>query len=511
MQSMQTLPYRKLINALLVYCLPTVMIGCANDSGIRANVTAIEPTSSDLSQLHLDGNGNWPDSNWIAQFHDPQLERLVSEALAQNPDMQIAQARVLAAQAKAEEYGSARGFSGQANAQISRARLPVAIEPFNANVAGNNLPVDVSINPWATPTGLLAGVNYEFDLWGKKEALQQALKSEQMATALDSEQARLTLTTTLVKLYFQYDYYVAMSDLLKEQIRTYGSIEELADARVNQGLDGDYDRSDTQLKRSALLTQQLTNEQNVTLTQLQLGLLAGAGPDRGFKLQRPALAATSDAVLPAQLPANLLGRRPDIIAARLRIEALQAKAESTRASFYPDINLSALTGLMTTDVASLLSSDAIFASFGPAISLPIFDRGRIRARLKADYANADMAISQYNKTVNQAFGDIVQQLTSISSTDSIIEQQTRAVAAAARIVEIAKTRHERGIGPNKAIMLAKLSMAAETQKLLTLRAQRRTLQVELVRALGGGFSAGQYANVSKPSSSAQSNVARPTP
>jgi NodT family efflux transporter outer membrane factor (OMF) lipoprotein len=465
----------------------TALSGCVDSAGIQPQVAKVE--SSQYESARLAGIGSWPQLNWVKQFNDPQLEQLIADAVAHNPDMHIAQARVRAALAKSEELDSARGFSGRVNAQIGRARLPTAAEPFDANVGGTNVPVDVSFNPWVTPTSLLIGANYEFDLWGEKSALLHALKLEQSAVMVDTEQARLTLTTTMVKLYCQLDYYWSISDLIGDQISTYDSIEKLAQARVRRGLDGDYDRSEAQIKRSALVTQQLLNEQNITQTQLQLGLLSGAGAERGFTLKRPQISSMTDPILPAQLSANLLGRRPDIAAARLRVEALREKSESTKAEFYPDINLSALAGVLTTDVASLFSSDAAMGFAGPAISLPIFDRGRIRARLKNDYANLDIAISLYNKTLNQAFGDIVQQLTAISSTDSIIEQQTSAVKAASRINEIAISRHDLGIGNVKATLLTKLSMLSEKQRLLALHAQRRALQIEMVRALGGGFSA----------------------
>lgn len=481
---------------LCVSALISILNGCADSSGIRPQVAEVK--SSQYKSERLAGNGNWPQLNWVTQFQDPQLEQLVAEAVERNPDMQIAQARVRAALAKSEELGSARGFSGRVNGQIARARLPTAAEPFDANVGGSSIPVDVSFNPWITPTSLLVSANYDFDLWGEKSALLRALKLDESAVMVDTEQARLTLTTTLVKLYFQLDYYLSTADLIDEQIRIYDSIEKLAQTRVRQGLDGDYDRSEAQIKRSALVTQQLLNEQNITQTQLQLGLLSGAGADRGFTLRKPQLSAMSDPVLPTQLAANLVGRRPDVVAARLRVEALRAKTESTHAEFYPDINLSALAGFLTTDVASLFSGDAATGFVGPAISLPIFDRARIRARLKGDYANLDIAISLYNKAVNQAFGDIVQQLTSIGSTEAIIEQQAAAEKAANRITEIAETRHNLGIGNVKNTLLTKLAKINESQRLLALRAQRRALQVEMVRALGGGFDAG--ANIAKQNS-----------
>lgn len=489
--------------ALLASIVFSLHSGCVSDSGIQSQMTQAIPKPDEFNQLSAGrgGENDWPTLDWVTQFHDPQLEQLVAEMVAQNPDMQLAQMRVRAALAKSEELGSARGFSGQLGAQISRARLPDAVEPFDANVAGNNLPVEVSFNPWVTPTGVVAGASYEFDLWGKKAALSRALQSDQAAAVIDIQQARLTLTTTLVKLYCQLDYYMALNDTIREQIEIYDRIENLSQTRVNQGLDNAYDRSDAQLKRNALITQQLLNEQNATLTQIQLGILAGGNAERGFTLNRPQLTTVADPELPARLPTSLLGRRPDIVSARLRVEAMQAKAQATKAAFYPDINLSALAGLVTTDVSSLLSNDAFVASAGPAISLPIFERGRIRARLNADNANIDMAVIAYNKTVSEAFADVIKQLSSINSTDQIVGQQLEAIGTASRLADIATTRHDRGIGTVKATLLTKLAMINENQRLIALRSQRRILQIEMVRALGGGFDANHYAASIKPATS----------
>lgn len=474
-----------------------VLQGCAGGADIQPTVAPTNPGASDLDRFAT-ASGAWPHANWVKQFRDPQLEQLVAEAIRQNPDMQMAQARVRMALAKTEELDSARGFSGKALGQISRTRLPIEAQPFDANVAGTNVPVDFSVNPWVTPTSLLVGANYQFDLWGKDAAQLRALKANGQAAALDAKQAELMLTTTLVKLYCQFDYYLTLGDVLQEQIDVFDKIDDILQARITQGLDNGYDSGDLQVKRNALVTQQLINEQNVTLTQLQLGLLTGGGSDRGFHLQRPQLAALGETALPQKLSANLLGRRPDIVAARLRIEALHEKANATRASFYPDINLSALAGFMTIDVGSLLANDALIATAGPAISLPLFERGRIRARLRGDVAELDLAIAQYNKTVDQAFVDVIQQLTSINKTDSLIEQQQRAATTASRIGQIVATRHQRGISSEQTHLQTRLSTLGERQRLLALRSQRLALQVDMIRAMGGGFDTSQSDTASMP-------------
>ncbi|MBN3830273.1 TolC family protein, partial [Burkholderia sp. Ac-20384] len=192
----------------------------------------------------------------------------------------------------------------------------------------------------------------------------------------------------------------------------------------------------------------------------------------------------------ARLPADLLGRRPDIVAARLRVEAAFANADSTRAQFYPDVNLVALGGVFALTPASLFSRDALAGSVGPAISLPIFDRGRLKAKLGADVAQADVAIGMYNKTVDDALGQVAQFVTSLQTSQTLITQQQDAVAAAQKIVEIATDRHRRGVLMQKDVDVADLTLIDERAQMIALLGRQRTLRVGLIGALGGGFDAG---------------------
>ncbi|MBM5657773.1 TolC family protein, partial [Burkholderia pseudomallei] len=171
---------------------------------------------------------------------------------------------------------------------------------------------------------------------------------------------------------------------------------------------------------------------------------------------RPKLAPLADAPLPARLPAGLLGRRPDIVAARLRVEAAYAAIDGTRASFYPDVNLAALGGLFALTPASLFRHDALGGSIGPALSLPIFDRSRLKAKLGGDVANADMALALYNQTVDAALGEVARQLTSLATLDTLLKAQQQALRAAQRMVALAQDRHRRGMGMRKDIDVAQL-------------------------------------------------------
>jgi len=342
-------------------------------------------------------------------------------------------------------------------------------------------------DPVVSPAALFAGLSYQLDLWGKNAALTGSLLSTRDAARIDAEQARLTLTVALVTLYCELDRAFAMQDILLQKQQAADKVDAVLRERGARGIDNAYDSAEAILKRSRLASQQALNDERIKLTELQIGVLTGRGAERGLSLHRPQLAAAADAPMPAQLPVDLLGRRPDIVAARLRAEAALANTDATRAQFYPDVNLVAFAGLTALTPGALFSRAALTGSVGPAISLPIFDRTRLHAQLGGDYANVDAAVGLYNKTVDEALGEVARQLTSLRTVDTLATEQTRAVEAASHIVAIAEERHRRGIGMQKDVTLADLSLLDERAQLVDLQGRRRMLQVALVGALGGGF------------------------
>ncbi|WP_323120128.1 efflux transporter outer membrane subunit [Burkholderia alba] len=469
------------------------LAGCV-PSGFHPAVAPRVPAADALA--HTAGaapNGAWPAPDWVAQLRDPQLDQLVAEALRQNPDLQAAKARIDLAQAQLQQFASLTGLTATAGASVSKTRMPQSNDVANVSVGGYQVPVQLFGDPGVSPSSLFVALNYQLDLWGRNAAATRGLLSMRDAARVDAEQARLTLSVALVSLYCQLDQAYALGDLLLEKQRASERITAVLRERAARGIDNGYDASDAALKRNRLLAQIALNDERMKLVALQIGVMTGQGPERGLSLRRPRPADLVDAPLPARLPVDLLGRRPDIVAARLRVEAAYSTVDGTRAQFYPDVNLVAFGGLLALTPASLLSHQALAGSIGPAVSLPIFDRGRLKAKLSGDVASADVAIALYNKTVDEALGQVAQQLTSIATVDTLVAQQARSVDAAQRIVSIADERHRRGLAMQKDIDLASLTLIDERTQLVDLQARRRMLRVGLVGALGGGFDASKVA------------------
>ncbi|MBM2653188.1 RND transporter [Burkholderia diffusa] len=478
--------------ALIGAAAAAMALGGCVPTGFLPSLSLRAPADDALAHTAGPGvNGAWPAPDWVKQLQDPQLDALVAEASQNNPDLQVAQARLRIAQAQLQQFDSLTGLTGTAGATISRARMPKPGDDVaNVSVGGYRVPVEIFGDPNVSPSSVFVGLNYQLDLWGKNRAATKSLMSLREAARVEAEQVRLTLAVAIVTVYCQLDQAYATQDLLQQKLKVSQRVTAVLRERTARGLDNAYDASDASIKRSKLLAQIALNDEQIKLAQLQLGVLSGRGPERGLALQRPRVGALAGGALPARLPADLLGRRPDIVAARLRVEAAFANADSTRAQFYPDVNLVALGGVFALTPASLFSRDALGGSVGPAISLPVFDRGRLKAKLGADVAQADVAIGLYNKTVDDALGQVAQIVTSLRTSQTLVAQQQDAVAAAQKIVEIATDRHRRGVLMQKDVDVADLTLIDERAQMIALLGRQRTLRVGLIGALGGGFDAG---------------------
>ncbi|KWB86976.1 efflux transporter outer membrane subunit [Burkholderia ubonensis] len=471
--------------------------GCA-PSGFLPSLSLRAPADDALARTAGPGAaGAWPAPDWVAQLQDPQLDQLVAEALQQNPDLQVAQARLRIAQAQLQQFDALTGLTGTAGATVNRARMPQPGDVADVTIGGYKVPVQIFGDPAASPSSVFVALNYQLDLWGRNKAATKSLMSLRDAARVEADQVRLAMSTAIVAVYCQLDQAYAARDLLQQKLKVSQRVTTVLRERTARGIDNAYDASDASIKRSRLLGQIALNDEQIKLAQLQLGVLSGGGPERGLALQRPHVGKFDkfdDATLPARLPADLLGRRPDIVAARLRVEAAYANADATRAQFFPDVNLIGLGGVFALTPASLFSRDALAGSVGPAVSLPIFDRGRLKAKLGADVAQADVAIGLYNKTVDDALGQVAQLVTSLQTSQTLVAQQQDAVAAAQKIVQIAADRHRRGLLMQKDVDVAELTLIDERAQLIDLLGKQRTLRVGLIGALGGGFDAGAAPN-----------------
>jgi NodT family efflux transporter outer membrane factor (OMF) lipoprotein len=455
-----------------------------------------------LAHTTKDANGAWPEARWFASFQDEQLDTLVNEACAGNPDIQVASARIAEAQSQLDRFASGTGLTGGAAAAAYKARMPAIDGAADVNVAGTTVPINLFSDPWVSPGSVLVGANYDLDLWGRNRALTQALVSARDAARIDAQQARLTITTSLVTLYGRLAFEYAKRDLIQARRNAEDQLDAIRRTRETRGIGSTAGVQQEQIEQATLRMQSLANDDALAQTELQIGALTGRGPERGLSLRRPTLADTDALSVPANLPLELLGRRPDIVAAKLRVQAATEKIAATRAAFYPNINLSAVSGLSSLSLGSLFTGASAFFALGPAVSLPIFARGQLRAQLHGDYAQADEMIALYNKTLDGALAEVARSIETMRNLTALIDEQKQIVAARARVLAIASERQRRGLAQRSDVLMQRDLQLEAQLRLLELDTQRRDADVALIRALGGGFDTtrtGTAAAASRPS------------
>jgi NodT family efflux transporter outer membrane factor (OMF) lipoprotein len=193
--------------------------------------------------------------------------------------------------------------------------------------------------------------------------------------------------------------------------------------------------------------------------------------------------------LPTVLPADLLGRRPDLVAQRWRIEAARRDIDAAKAQFYPNLNLNALVGLESINFGKLLDVDSANPAYGPALRLPLFDGGRLRGNLAARDADYDLAVSEYNRTLIDAMREVVDQLAAFKSLQAQQAELERGLAAAREAHDLAMTRYRAGLASYLQVLATETPLLEQESLRANLHARALDTSINLMRALGGGFDA----------------------
>jgi NodT family efflux transporter outer membrane factor (OMF) lipoprotein len=268
-----------------------------------------------------------------------------------------------------------------------------------------------------------------------------------------------------------------------------GETSRLVQSRVANGLDTLGEQRQAEAEPLQAKADLAAIDEQIALTRNRLAALGGAGPDRGLAIARPAIGVLKPLGLPSQIAAGLVGRRPDVTAARWRAEAAVQSIREAKAEFYPDINLAAFIGVQSLTLQKLTASGSDIGAVGPAISLPIFNGGRLKANLRGAEADRDAAVASYDAAVTEAFRQVADVVASSRALAGELADSRAALAASEDAYRIAKLRYQGGLSTYPAVLLAEQGVLRRRRTVADLDARALALDVELVRALGGGFHA----------------------
>ncbi len=217
-----------------------------------------------------------------------------------------------------------------------------------------------------------------------------------------------------------------------------------------------------------------------------LAALTGQGAGAYGEIVRPTATLDNALPLPRALPADLLARRPDIAAARLRISAAMRGRDAAHADFYPNIDLVAALGFQAVGLGNLFNSDALTASAGPALHLPVFDAGKIRAQYDLASAELDLAIADYNGAVLAAIRQTADSLTQVQSLAARRERQQAVLDSATRALGLAEERYRLGLSDQIPVLTAEGMLLQARRQMAAINAQLATQRVALLLSIGGG-------------------------
>lgn len=466
------------------------------DLGPKPEIRAPGSIAAERS-LQADTDAAWPSEGWWKAYGDPQLDALIEEGLKGSPDVTAAAARFAKANAAAQQAGA----SLLPSADLS-ARSDVAKSSYNMGMPKQFVP-----KGWLGTGQVALNFGFDLDLWGKNRAALAAATSEARAADVDARQARLAVATgvadayaDLARLYDQRD--IQMRAL---EIRT-ASRKLVADRRAN-GLETRGSERQADATVSSAKAQLAAADQAIAVRQHQIAALIGAGPDRGLTIARPQLGKPGPLGLPADVTTNLVARRPDIAAALARTEAAAKRIKVARADFFPAISLSALIGVQSLGYNTLIGQngaisggpspftdtlfkkDSLFGSAGPAISLPIFHGGALSGQYRGARAAYDEAVASYDKTVLGAYQQVADAVTGRRALDQRLADARAALAASEEAYAIVRQRYDGGLNTYLDVLNVEDQLLAARQAVAELEASAFTLDIALIRALGGGFAA----------------------
>ena len=450
-----------------------LLAGCANFSGIEPQARLRPAAAAEGASANVPAVS----PQWWHEFGDAQLDALVEEALRGNPTLGIAQARLRRAQAVTETAHAAQLPQVGASLDITR-QLYTENGLYPKPLAG-------SINDSGT---LQLNASWELDFFGKnKAALEAALGSARAAQA-DLEAARVLLAANVARSYFQLVRVREQLAVAQRTLEQRGQQLQLVRQRVVAGLDTNLElrQSEGALPETRQQIEALQEQGQVARNAL--AALVGK-PDVPELAAVPAIRTLPAATNLPALPADLLGRRADVAAARWRVEAAGEDVKNAKAQFYPNINLVGFLGLSTIGLGRLIDMGSLQYGFGPAVRLPVFDGGRLRANLKGRTADLDAAIESYNGAVLEAVHETADAVTSLQSLARQQVEQRDAEVAAEGAYQIALQRYQAGLGTYLNVLAAETTVLNQRRLGVDLAARVLDSRVALYRALGGGYSA----------------------
>jgi multidrug efflux system outer membrane protein len=411
------------------------------------------------------------DIGWRDFFHNTDLQEVIASALENNRDLKTATLRIEEARAlfniqKADQLPS---LNASANGARSR------------QLTSGPIPNDFSV--YQVGVSMTA---FELDLFGRVKNLSSSALSQFFATEEARRSVQIALVGEVAKAWLSERALAEQELLAKRTLQARESSHVLDKKRYDAGLTNALDlrQSDTlvQTARVAVLSATRQHAQSINALTLLVGTSVKPLP---ASVTLSAQNITTE--LGADLPSALLAHRPDIRAAEQKLRSTQANIAAARAAFFPRISLTAGLGLASTDLSELFSGSARTWTFAPQMTLPIFDAGRNKANLTLSEVRSNIAVTDYEKTIQVAFREVADALAARATIAEEVAAQQAVQQSQSERLALAQARYKNGIANYFEVLDAERELFAAEQQLLQTRLLRLTNAVDLYRSLGGGL------------------------
>jgi NodT family efflux transporter outer membrane factor (OMF) lipoprotein len=466
---------------IVLACTVAMLAACATPPDLGARPELAAPDSYQSIQSFAAPVADWPSDAWWEAYGDAQLNALIEEALADSPTLEAAAARLRRAQADAQQSGAARYPSVNGQSSLETSRRDLSADNIT-DALRDALPDD-----WSTQTSAAISLNYQLDFFGRNRASFAAASSRAKAAEAEAAAARLQLSTAVASAYAELVRYTADARALEEAARLRQRSTILVRERVRTGIENEGQAHQATAELSQARAELISAYAGIARTRNQLAALLGKGPDRGLAIEAPATPRLHSIGLPDRVDLDLIGRRPDLVAARLNAEAAAERIHVARADFYPNINIAAVIGLQTLGLGSLGDGSLSFAQVGPAISLPIFNGGAIEGAYRGARADYDEAVATYNQSLADALREVADALSDRRAVEAQLIEQRNGLRAAEASYRIASLRYQGGLSSYIDTLSVESSLITQQRAVAELEARAFALDLSLVRALGGGY------------------------
>lgn len=404
----------------------------------------------------------WPKPDWWRGFGSTELDSLIVEGQSGNLDLAAAETRILQADARVREVGSAL--------------LPTVSIGGDTNLRSAG----------GTPTGISIGASYEFDFWERNRSLLTAAQASNRATRADRETVALTAVSATASTYFQLLSLRERIEIARLNLENAVAVLAVTEARVRNGVASPLELAQQRQTIAGQQAQIPQLEQQELETRAALALLLGRPPE-GFDVTARDLTSIESPSVAPGLPSELLARRPDVATAEANLQGANANLAAARAALLPSISLTASGGISTGTLAGLVTNPIYSAGIGLSLAQTIFDAGRREAVTDEARAREQELLLSYRGTVINAFSEVETTLGSIANLNA--EEMFRAEQAAQSEIafNIAQARYREGVDDFLIVLDAQRSLYQTRDQLQQTRLQRLLALVALYKALGGGW------------------------